>query len=55
MSYLLVSDKDSNSLNVSGIRYLSKTETTTRGIKKVQSYAFCHKTFQEFSLHCGLP
>ena len=27
---------------------LSKTETTTRGIKKLDNYTFCHKTFQEF-------
>ena len=27
---------------------LSKTETTTRGIKKLDNYAFFHKTFQEF-------
>ena len=26
---------------------ISKAETTKRGIKKVENYAFCHKTFQE--------
>ena len=27
---------------------LSKTETTMRGLKKLENFAFCHKTFQEF-------
>ena len=47
--YLLVGDENDESLNVClAIGIISKTETTTRGIKKVERYMFCHKTFQEF-------
>ena len=43
-SYLL-----GESLNVClALGIIAKTETTTRGIKKVERYLFCHKTFQEF-------
>ena len=48
-SYLLVVDENYESLNEClALGILSKTEMTTRGIKKVEKYMFCHKTFQEF-------
>ena len=48
-SYLPADDENDESVNVClALGILSKTETTTRGIRKLESYAFCHKTFQEF-------
>ena len=48
-SYLRADKGNDESLNVClALGILSKTETTTRGLKKMESYAFCHKTFQEF-------
>ena len=48
-SYLPTDDENDESVNVClALGILSKTETTTRGIRKLESYAFCHKTFQEF-------
>ena len=44
--YQSVNDESVNVCLALGI--LSKTETTTRGLRKLESYAFCHKTFQEF-------
>ena len=44
-----VPDEFEDSLSVSLVLgILTKTETLTRGIKKMESFAFCHKTFQEF-------
>ena len=59
-SYLRSEDENDESLNVSlSLGILSKTETTFRGVKKFESYAFCHKTFQEFFaalwLACNYP
>ena len=48
-SYLPADDENDESVNVClALGILSKTETTTRGKRKLESYAFCHKTFQEF-------
>ena len=48
-SYLPADDENDESVNVClALGILSKTETTTRGLRKLESYAFCHKTFQEF-------
>ena len=44
--YHSVNDESVNVCLALGI--LSKAETTTRGLRKLESYAFCHKTFQEF-------
>ena len=43
-------DKENDeSINVClALGILSKTETTMRGLKKMENFAFCHKTFQEF-------
>ena len=47
-SYLQADDENDESVNVClALGILSKAETTKRGIKKVENYAFCHKTFQE--------
>ena len=46
-SYLPADDENDESVNVClALGILSKTETTTRGLWKLESYAFCHKTFQ---------
>ena len=48
-SYLPADDENDESVNVClALGILSKAETTTRGLWKLESYAFCHKTFQEF-------
>ena len=48
-SYLREGEENNESINVClALGILSKTETTTRGLKKMESFAFCHKTFQEF-------
>ena len=48
-SYLRADEENNESINVClAFGILSKTETTTRGLKKMESFAFCHKTFQEF-------
>ena len=48
-SYLGANEENDESINVClALGILSKTESTTRGLKKIESYAFCHKTFQEF-------
>ena len=48
-SYLREDEENNESINVClALGILSKTETTTRGLKKMESFAFCHKTFQEF-------
>ena len=48
-SYLPADDENDESVNVClALGILTKTETATRGLKKLESYAFCHKTFQEF-------
>ena len=48
-SYLRTYDEKDESINVClALGILSKTETTFHGLKKLESYAFCHKTFQEF-------
>ena len=48
-SYLRTYDEKDESINVClAMGILSKTETTFHGLKKLESYAFCHKTFQEF-------
>ena len=48
-SYLGADEENDESINVClALGILSKTETTTRGLKKMESYSFCHKTFQEF-------
>ena len=48
-SYLQADDENDESVNVClALGILSKAETTKRGIKLFESYAFCHKTFQEF-------
>ena len=47
--YLPADDENDESINAClAFGIISKTETTTRGLKKLESYAFCHKTFQEF-------
>ena len=48
-SYLRADEENDESINVClALGILSKTETTMRGLKKMESFAFCHKTFQEF-------
>ena len=48
-SYIRTYDENDESIYVClTMGILSKTETTFRGLKKLESYAFCHKTFQEF-------
>ena len=48
-SYLCGDDENDESLNVClALGILSNTQTTTRNLKKLDSYTFCHKTFQEF-------
>ena len=48
-SYLGANEENDESINVClALGILSKTESTTRGLKKIESYAFCRKTFQEF-------
>ena len=48
-SYLRADEENNESINVClALGILSKAETTTRGLKKMESFAFCHKTFQEF-------
>ena len=48
-SYLREDEENNESISVClALGILSKTETTTRGLKKMESFAFCHKTFQEF-------
>ena len=48
-SYLQADDENDESVNVClALGILSKAETTKRGIILFESYAFCHKTFQEF-------
>ena len=48
-SYLRADEENNESIKVClAFGILSKTETTTRGLKKMESFAFCHKTFQEF-------
>ena len=47
-SCIQADDENDESVNVClALGILSKAETTKRGIKKVENYAFCHKTFQE--------
>ena len=47
-SYIQADDENDESVNVClALGILSKAETTKRGIKKVDNFAFCHKTFQE--------
>ena len=47
-SCIKADDENDESVNVClALGILSKAETTKRGIKKVENYAFCHKTFQE--------
>ena len=45
-TYPSVNDESVNVCLALGI--LSKTNVNTRGLKKLESYAYCHKTFQEF-------
>ena len=48
-SYLGADEENDESINVClALGILSKTGTTMRGLKKMESFAFCHKTFQEF-------
>ena len=48
-SYLREDEENNESISVClALGILSKTETTMRGLKKMESFAFCHKTFQEF-------
>ena len=48
-SYLREDEENNESISVClALGILSKTETTVRGLKKMESFAFCHKTFQEF-------
>ena len=48
-SYLRSDDENDETIKVCLVLgILTKTETTTRGLMKLESYAFCHKTFQEF-------
>ena len=48
-SYLGANEDNDESINVClALGILSKTESTTHGLKKIESFAFCHKTFQEF-------
>ena len=47
--YLPADAENDESINAClALGIISKAETTTRGLKKLESYAFCHKTFQEF-------
>ena len=47
-SYIQADDENDESVKVClALGILSKAETTKRGIKKVDNFAFCHKTFQE--------
>ena len=47
--YLQADDENDESIYVClAFGIISKTETTFRGLKKLESYAFYHKTFQEF-------
>ena len=48
-SYLGADEENDQSINVClALGILSKTETTMYGLKKMENFAFCHKTFQEF-------
>ena len=48
-SYLGADEANDESINVClALGILSKTETSMHGLKKMESFAFCHKTFQEF-------
>ena len=48
-SYLGADEENDESINVClALGILSKTKTTMRGLMKMESFAFCHKTFQEF-------
>ena len=48
-SYLRADEENNESINVClAFGILSKTESKMRGLKKMESFAFCHKTFQEF-------
>ena len=48
-SYLGADEENDESINVClALGILSKTETTMRGLKKMENFAFCHKTCQEF-------
>ena len=48
-TYLRADEENNESLNVClALGILSKTESKMRGLKKMESFAFCHKTFQEF-------
>ena len=48
-SYLRVDEDNNESLNVClALGILSEAESKMRGLKKMESFAFCHKTFQEF-------
>ena len=48
-SYLRVDEDNNESLKVClELGILSKAESKMRGLKKMESFAFCHKTFQEF-------
>ena len=48
-SYLQADGGNNESINIClAFGILSKTETTMRCLKKKESFAFCHKTFQEF-------
>ena len=47
--YLRVDEVNNESLKVClELGILSKAESKMRGLKKMESFAFCHKTFQEF-------
>ena len=47
--YLGADEENDESIHVClALGILSKTETTMRGLKKMENFAFCHKTFQEF-------
>ena len=48
-TYLGADEENDESINVClALGILSKTKTTMRGLMKMESFAFCHKTFQEF-------
>ena len=48
-SYIGADEANDESINVClALGILSKTETSMHGLKKMESFAFCHKTFQEF-------
>ena len=48
-SYLRADEENDESINVClALGILSKTKTTMRGLMKMERFAFCHKTFQEF-------